>query len=372
MNRSLLAFGWLTIALCSGTNGQEMSPAWLPPHAVAATRVNGLPEVGCTHFTAVCGGDYVGVLPHCPGGTDVYDLSVGTGVTIVASVSAGQFSPWQVSITDPLGNVVAINAFLANYTTAIAGVYSIGLVEAEPGPYVLHVRCFPAQRCTPSSNVLCLNNNRFSATAAWRTATGAGAGVAVPLTNDTGYFWFFDPGNVELVTKVLDACVDPFNHYWVFAGGLTYASPSARSSPLTRHPLGRRLELLVLAVLWVLSSMAACTSTAPTADKVERPIPVDTKCGTVEAPKLIHRVSPRYPERVRKEKWEGTVTLQAIIGTDGKVSDITVRSSPGKPLSDLLIEAVKQWQYTPAYCGKSSEPIRVYLAISSTFGLKRQ
>jgi len=139
-----------------------------------------------------------------------------------------------------------------------------------------------------------------------------------------------------------------------------------------RHPFGGRLELLVFAVLWVLSSLAACTTTAPTADETERPIPVDTKCGNVEAPKLIHRVSPKYPERIRKEKWEGTVTLQAIIGTDGMVSDITVRSSPGKPLSDLLIEAVKQWRYTPAHCAKTSEPIRVYLAISSTFRLDRK
>ena len=152
----------------------------------------------------------------------------------------------------------------------------------------------------------------------------------------------------------------------------TRFSPSARHSPLTRRPLGRRLESVVLVVLGVLSSMAACTSTAATADETERAIPVDTQCGTVQAPKLIHRVSPRYPERVRKDKWEGTVRLQAIIGTDGKVSDITVRSSPGKILSDLLIEAVKQWQYTPAYCDKTSEPIRVYLTISSTFSLNRQ
>ena len=41
------------------------------------------------------------------------------------------------------------------------------------------------------------------------------------LTEDSGYFWFFAPDNIELQVKVLDACVDPFHHFWVFAAGLT-------------------------------------------------------------------------------------------------------------------------------------------------------
>jgi len=45
-------------------------------------------------------------------------------------------------------------------------------------------------------------------------------GNAVPLTDDSGYFWFFDPTNIEAVTKVLNGCgLD--NAYWVFAAGLT-------------------------------------------------------------------------------------------------------------------------------------------------------
>ena len=45
-------------------------------------------------------------------------------------------------------------------------------------------------------------------------------GTPIPLTTDTGYFWFFGPSNVEVVIKVLAAC--PINrHFWVYAGGLT-------------------------------------------------------------------------------------------------------------------------------------------------------
>lgn len=69
-------------------------------------------------------------------------------------------------------------------------------------------------------NVLCLNNGRFHVSATWRTADSSGRARVVQLTEDTGYLWFFDPSNVEVVVKVLDAC-STFDRYWVFAGGLT-------------------------------------------------------------------------------------------------------------------------------------------------------
>ena len=43
---------------------------------------------------------------------------------------------------------------------------------------------------------------------------------AVSLTPDTGYFWFFDASNVEVVVKVLNGC-STNGHYWFFASGLT-------------------------------------------------------------------------------------------------------------------------------------------------------
>ena len=49
----------------------------------------------------------------------------------------------------------------------------------------------------------------------------SGDGSAVSLTSDSGYFWFFDAGNVELIVKVLNACALTGGKFWVFAGGLT-------------------------------------------------------------------------------------------------------------------------------------------------------
>ncbi len=66
-----------------------------------------------------------------------------------------------------------------------------------------------------------LGEGSYRITARWRLADGTfGTGRGSGLTADTGTFWFFDPDNVELVVKVLDAC--PVNgHRWVFAAGLT-------------------------------------------------------------------------------------------------------------------------------------------------------
>lgn len=76
--------------------------------------------------------------------------------------------------------------------------------------------------CTSSASNLCLNNGRFQVRASWSVPSQgtSGQGTAVPLTPDTGFFWFFSPTNVEMVVKVLNGC-GLNSHYWVFAGGLT-------------------------------------------------------------------------------------------------------------------------------------------------------
>ena len=66
-----------------------------------------------------------------------------------------------------------------------------------------------------------LDQGRFTVSATWRTPQGqSGAGQFVPVTDNSGYFWFFDPGNVETVVKVLDGC-GLNSRFWVFAAGLT-------------------------------------------------------------------------------------------------------------------------------------------------------
>ena len=75
--------------------------------------------------------------------------------------------------------------------------------------------------CIDSSTTLCLLNKRFKIEATYRTASGqTGTAKAVRLTEETGYFWFFNQTNIEVVFKLLNGC-GLNSRYWVFAGGLT-------------------------------------------------------------------------------------------------------------------------------------------------------
>lgn len=75
--------------------------------------------------------------------------------------------------------------------------------------------------CTPGPTELCLADGRFRVEASWKDFDGnTGVGQTRHLTDDTGAFWFFDDGNIELTVKVLDARALNARH-WVFYGSLT-------------------------------------------------------------------------------------------------------------------------------------------------------
>ena len=73
-----------------------------------------------------------------------------------------------------------------------------------------------------AAGVLCLHGERFEVSIDWHDPRSGATGTAtgVPLTDRSAYFWFFRPGNAEVVLKILDGrAVNGF--FWVFFGGLT-------------------------------------------------------------------------------------------------------------------------------------------------------
>ncbi len=90
-----------------------------------------------------------------------------------------------------------------------------------PAPRIAEQAGPPAPACQPSATRLCLNGGRFAVEATWKDFSGhTGSGQAVSLTGDTGTFWFFDPSNVEVILKVLDARAVN-GKFWVFYGALS-------------------------------------------------------------------------------------------------------------------------------------------------------
>ena len=99
-----------------------------------------------------------------------------------------------------------------------AALLFLGWSVVVGGP--LRASATPPPDCETDA-ALCLGGGRFLVEATWREPGGEpGPGHAVAVTADAGYFWFFEPNNVELVVKTLDGCaVD--GHFWFFSAGLT-------------------------------------------------------------------------------------------------------------------------------------------------------
>lgn len=77
--------------------------------------------------------------------------------------------------------------------------------------------------CVPAPDRLCLAGGRFGVTVSWRDQHNGGregVGTAVPDTHESGFFWFFQPGNLELVVKILDGR-GANQRFWVFYGALS-------------------------------------------------------------------------------------------------------------------------------------------------------
>lgn len=94
------------------------------------------------------------------------------------------------------------------------------------------------------------------------------------------------------------------------------------------------------------------------------PIPV---VSSLQASKLIYKVSPVYPDLARATRTAGTVELEAIIDEEGNVSNLAVVG--GHPLLvEAAKEAVRQWKYSPTIL--NGEPVPVLARIRVTFRIR--
>lgn len=103
------------------------------------------------------------------------------------------------------------------------------------------------------------------------------------------------------------------------------------------------------------------------------PPPVQPPAGPVRvadlpvAPRKIVDVRPVYPEIARQAKREGTVVVEAVLDTAGRVTQLRVIQSV--PLLDqAAVDAVRQWRYTPTMLG--GHPVSVLMTITIRFTLQ--
>jgi len=88
----------------------------------------------------------------------------------------------------------------------------------------------------------------------------------------------------------------------------------------------------------------------------------------VPAPRVTKRAPPpRYTQEAMDAKIQGTVVMQIVVGTDGKVRDArVVRSLP--MLDEVALASAKQWEFSPTIV--DGRPVPVLLILELDFNLR--
>ncbi len=125
-----------------------------------------------------------------------------------------------------------------------------------------------------------------------------------------------------------------------------------RLMKLTQQPIQirgpRRFALIaactVLGVATCASALALRLSVNPLPDSTDKNSSQSADSLSVPpsamAANVITKVSPKYPEEAKKERIQGTVVLNAIIGKDGSIEKLTVASGP-KELQQSALDRSK-------------------------------
>jgi TonB family protein len=87
----------------------------------------------------------------------------------------------------------------------------------------------------------------------------------------------------------------------------------------------------------------------------------------VSMPRAIYSPEPEFSEEARRSKYQGEVTLLAIIGADGLPRNLTVVRSLGMGLDEKALESVRTWRFEPAR--KNGQAVAVQMNIIVSFHL---
>jgi plastocyanin len=219
--------GLIALALLTGVLGLEAPALGASTWTVHVGRggAHFVDDVSGTSVTTIAVGDTVtwvweGSMEHsvtsgtCPddhgggGGGGGYGGVYGGGCTANAAWQESGLHADGFSFSQTFLTAGTVNYFCDMHQSAMTGKVVVQAAAAT-GP------------CVPGEHTLCLDGGRYSVTTHWSKSDGTeGEGTQVKLTDDSGYFWFFDSTNIEATVKVLNGCGINSSH-WVFAAGLT-------------------------------------------------------------------------------------------------------------------------------------------------------
>ncbi|MEA2600011.1 MAG: hypothetical protein QOF89_1003 [Acidobacteriota bacterium] len=147
--------------------------------------------------------------------------------------NAGNETAFDLQVASPDGTYPVPNGIAANahtfivdglrsdtpYTFRIRAGNADGL-SAFSNPASATTLGGPAGPCVAGDGNLCLLGGRFRVAVRFRANNVPGAGQAVPRSDQSGLFWFFNADNIELIVKMIDGQgLNGF--FWTYYGGLS-------------------------------------------------------------------------------------------------------------------------------------------------------
>jgi TonB family protein len=117
------------------------------------------------------------------------------------------------------------------------------------------------------------------------------------------------------------------------------------------------ITIILLAGILLLSIAGA--QDKPTATGQEDPMPT-----------LVKRADPKYPDAALKAKIQGTVYIQALVNTEGKVAEVKVIKSDAKELDSAAIDAAKNFVFEAAKA--KGKPVATWVTIPFKFRLEEK
>jgi hypothetical protein len=262
--------------------------------------------------------------------------------------------------------------------------FTWGILEEDgtPKPAWDALRSFAA--ANPTTPPLLLQGGRFSLEASWRNArTGeAGAGRPLPFSDQSGQFWFFAPGNVELVVKLLDGSAVN-GQAWAFRGGLSdveyWLNVSDRASGELRryhNPAGTYCGGAdTRAFPWATPAAASIWLGAglpgPTAAEAAL---TGAAASCVEGPETLCLLGGRFRVEARwRNRRDGTSGDAGAVGSNGESGsfwffgpgnlELTVKVLDGRALNDrfwVFFAALSDVEYWVTVTDTQTGAVRTY------------
>jgi protein TonB len=147
-----------------------------------------------------------------------------------------------------------------------------------------------------------------------------------------------------------------------------HADELERQARITREKEAEIQRLNQLIARLSVTETAAVPPTTSPATSTTTPPPTASADDGLTPPRILTRKEPVYPINARRLRVEGTVLLNVLVGTDGRVREVKVlEADGGKLLSPAAVDAVRQWTFSPAT--RNGQPVQCWHKVPIRFAL---